>query len=220
VPEDDGIDREHGLAESQRSTSSHGAGVLYTGMPALAQDMSQASKDGVFGAMVKSLTGDVYGDPSRWRELSVGTFFSEGWDQAWVSPPAGGGGAPRQGWLKSFDGVFYRLAVGTYGHAHDFLDNGDQNSGVLQFYLPLNQRFEFRLDFPVVSHRGTTGADSETNFGDMQIVPRFLLSESRDPRNRLHRAPRRRRHAEPSRRQQSVLAHEQRPPLIVRDVAQ
>ena len=157
------------------------ASVLSATTPSAAQDASQASKDGFFGAMAKSLTGDVYGDPSRWRELTLRNFFSEGWTQAWVSPPPGGGGAPRQGWLNSFDGVFYRLGVATYGYAHNFLDNGNQNSGLVQFYLPLNQRFEFRLDIPAaVSNRGATGTEYETHFGDLQIVPRFLLSESRD----------------------------------------
>jgi hypothetical protein len=32
----------------------------------------------------------------------------------------------------------------------------------------------------VVSNRGATGTDYETNFGDLTIVPRFLLSESTD----------------------------------------
>jgi hypothetical protein len=77
--------------------------------------------------------------------------------------------------------VFYRLGVATYGYAHNFLENGNQNSGLLQFYLPLNQRFEFRIDIPVaVSNRGASGTEYETNFGDLQIVPRFLLSETRD----------------------------------------
>jgi hypothetical protein len=98
--------------------------MLYAGSPAMARDTSQAPNDGFFGAMGKSLTGDVYGDPSKWRELSLSNFFTEGWNRAWVSPPPGGGGAPRQGWLNSFDGVFYRLAVGTYGYADNFLDNG------------------------------------------------------------------------------------------------
>lgn len=155
------------------------ASILGMAAPTAAQTSSPPS-DGVLGAMAKSLTGDVYGDPSAWRELSLRDFFSEGWDRAWVSPPPGGGGAPRQGWLNSFDGVFYRLGVATYGYAHDFLENGNQHSGTVQFYLPLNQRFEFRVDLPVVSNRGATGADYETNFGDLQIVGRFLLSESRD----------------------------------------
>ena len=72
-------------------------------------------------------------------------FFTEGWDEAWVSPPPGGGGAPRQGWLNAFDGVFYRLGIATYGYAHNFSENGNQNTGLLQFYLPFNRRFEFRM---------------------------------------------------------------------------
>src|SRR5262249_1893713 len=139
------------------------------------------------------LTGDVYADPSRWRELSWSTFFTEGWDEAWVSPPPGGGGAPRQGWLNTFDAVFYRLGIATYGYAHNFLENGNQNSGLLQFYLPFNRRFEFRIDIPVaVSNRGATDTDYETNFGDFQIMPSFILSETRDVTqsfNVLFRAP-------------------------------
>src|SRR5262245_12389443 len=158
-----------------------GASVLCTGAPGVAQETAQPPKDGVLGAIAKSLTGDVYADPERWRELSLRNFFTDGWDQAWVSPPPGGGGAPRQGWLNSFDGVFYRLGIATYGYAHQFLDNGNQNSGLLQFYLPFNRRFEVRVDLPVaVSNRGVAGTDYETNFGDMQIVPRFILSETRD----------------------------------------
>src|SRR5262245_31398052 len=157
-----------------------GVSVLGVGAPGVAQETSPASTDGVLGAIAKSLTGDVYSDPSRWRELSLSGLFTEGWDQAWVSPPPGGGGAPRQGWLNSFDGVFYRLGVPTYGYSHNFLDNGNQHSGLLQFYLPFNRRFEFRVDLPVVSNRGVTGTDYEVNFGDLQIVPRFLLSETRD----------------------------------------
>jgi len=153
-------------------------GLLSTATPSLAQIAPPPPKDGVLGAIAKSLTGDVYGDPSAWRPLTLGGFFSEGWDQAWVSPPPGGGGAPRQGWLNAFDGVFYRLGIATYGYAHDFLDNGNQHSGQLQFYLPFNRRFELRLDFPVVSNRGSTGTEYETNFGDLHIVPRFILSES------------------------------------------
>ncbi len=148
---------------------------------AVAQEQSQAPKDGVLGAIVKSLTGDVYAEPSRWRELSWTSFFTEGWDEAWVSPPPGGGGAPRQGWLNAFDAVFYRLGIATYGYANNFGENGNQNTGLLQFYLPFNRRFEFRVDIPVaVSNRGATGTDYETNFGDFQIVTRFIVSETRD----------------------------------------
>ena len=157
------------------------------GVPSMAAEMSgvpaaPASKQGsMFNAMVESMTGDVYSDPSRWRELSLGTFFTEGWDKAWVSPPPGGGGAPRQGWLNSFDGVFYRLGVVTYGYSNDFHENGNQHTGLLQLYSPFNQRFELRTDIPmVVSNRGAAGTSYKTNFGDLAITPRFILSETKD----------------------------------------
>ena len=152
-----------------------GASVLTSVVPCAAQE-----KDGVLGAIVKSLTGDVYSERVKWKELSAGSFFTEGWDEAWVSPVPGGGGAPRQGWLNSADGVFYRLGVASYGYAHDFVDNGHQHSGSLSFYLPFSRRFELRVDLPVASNKGLTGDDYETNFGDFQLVTRFLVSETQN----------------------------------------
>ena len=56
------------------------ASVLGVAAPSAAQT-SQPPTDGILGAMAKSLTGDVYGDPSAWRELSLRDFFSGGWDR-------------------------------------------------------------------------------------------------------------------------------------------
>ena len=42
----------------------------------------------------ESLSGDVY-EEGRWRPLGMRTLFSEGWGEAWASPPNGEGGAPR-----------------------------------------------------------------------------------------------------------------------------
>ena len=75
---------------------------------------SPATGDGgFFEVAVESITGDVYGNPERWQALSYGDFFSKGWNRSWVSPPNGGGGAPRQGWLNAQEGVFYRLGLGS-----------------------------------------------------------------------------------------------------------
>ena len=154
-----------------------GLSVLCTGAPGVAQETSQASKDGVLGAIVKSLTGDVYADPSRWRELSWSTFFTEGWDEAWVSPPPGGGGAPRQGWLNAFDGVFYRLGIATYAYGENSAATATRtwasssstcrSTAASSFASTCLWRLEPRRD----------GA-STTNFGDFQIMPRFIVSES------------------------------------------
>src|SRR2546428_3321862 len=73
----------------------------------------------LWNAAGESVFGDAYSHPERWRPLSVGTFFTEGWDQPWVGPPRGGGGAPRQSWLNAFNGAFYRTVHTTGGWAPD-----------------------------------------------------------------------------------------------------
>ena len=134
----------------------------------------------VWGAAEESIFGDVYAEPTRWRELSLSTFFTEGWNEPWASPVAGGGGAPRQGWLNASDGVFYRLVIGTGGYSHNLNDNGDGYTGGLTLYTPLSRRFELRTDLPlIVSNRGATG-DRHTAAGDLQLTPRFMLSETED----------------------------------------
>ncbi len=155
-------------------------GIALMSSPALGQESKQSSP-GVLDTMRQSLFGDVYAEPSKWQPLSVGSFFSEGWNRPWASPPAGEGGAPRQGWLNAFDGVFYRLGILTGGFAENFHDNGNQYTAVFTLYAPFNARFEARLDVPfLVSNRVDSGTDYHTDFGDLQITPRFLLSESQN----------------------------------------
>jgi hypothetical protein len=126
-----------------------------------------------FGVVGKSLAGDVY-DPARWHELGLGSFFTDGWDEAWASGPNGEGGAPRQGWLNAADGVFYRLALATFNWAHT--DSNDSYAAGLTAYTPFNKRFQFRFDLPYFV--SVPGFDRETGFGDFQVTPRFLLSET------------------------------------------
>jgi hypothetical protein len=155
-----------------------GIAVIYS--PAFAEESGQPNL-GFFGAIRESLFGDVYAEPSKWRPLSARTFFTEGWNEPWVSPPTGEGGAPRQGWLNSFDGVFYRLGLLTGGLAEDFNDNGNQYNLGLTLYAPFNARFELRFDIPLlVSNREETGSNYHTNFGDFLVTTRFLISETRN----------------------------------------
>jgi hypothetical protein len=135
----------------------------------------------VLDAARESLFGDVYAEPTRWRELSISTFLTEGWNEPWASPVTGGGGAPRQGWLNASDGVFYRLVIGTFGYAKDPGVTGDGYTGGATLYTPLSRRFELRWDVPfVVSNPGAIGHSRRTSFGDFQVTPRFMLSETRD----------------------------------------
>ena len=137
----------------------------------------QAEKDYSFSeAAIESITGDVYSDPSKWQALSYDNLFSKGWNKPWASPPIGSGGAPRQGWLNAYDGVFYRLGIAIFGWQHG-VSGSDNYVGDLVNYTPLNQRFEVQTDISLVSGSSIGG---QTNFGDFKITPRFILSESKD----------------------------------------
>lgn len=81
--------------------------------------------------------------------LSLSSFFSEGWNEPWTSPPNGEGNAPRQGWLNAADGVFYRLNVATFGYGHGTSGKGDQYTGGDTLYKPLSRRFELQVRCPV-----------------------------------------------------------------------
>ncbi len=133
-----------------------------------------------FEVVVDSLAGDVYA-PGRWKPLPFATFFTEGWDEPWAGGPNGqdGEGAPRQGWLNAQDGVFYRLALATFGYQHD-VGNGDNWTSAISVYTPLNRRFELRWDIPMfLSNRGPVqGGRYNVSSPDFQLVPRFALSET------------------------------------------
>ena len=131
----------------------------------------------VLDAARESLFGDPYADPERWQPLSLGTFFTEGWDDPWIGPPRGEGGAPRQSWLNAFNGVFYRLANSSFGWAHD---GGDAYSGTLTLFTPFSRRFEVEEEIPFIVSSPGSGGDRHNAFGDFAITPRFILSETQD----------------------------------------
>ena len=145
-----------------------------------------AEKQRSFAEVVtESVTGDVYSDEAakNWQELSFSNLFSKGWDKSWSSPPNGGGGAPRQGWLNAYDGVFFRLSIATFGWLHG--NGGDGYTNNIVSYTPLNQRMEIQTDIPVIaSTQG--GSGRETNFGDFKITPRMILSESKEQTQTLN----------------------------------
>jgi hypothetical protein len=136
----------------------------------------------IFDTITESLFGDVYAERT-WRPLSLDTFFSEGWNEAWAAPPAGSDGlTPRQGWLGALNGVFYRLWLTTFSDSShlDTSYRGNRYVGLYQVFLPFSRRFEVRLDVPFVVSNGTQapGRGYTSQFGDLTIVPRFLLSET------------------------------------------
>ncbi len=130
----------------------------------------------------ESVTGDVYSEEAaaNWQDLSYSNLFSKGWDRPWSSPPNGGGGAPRQGWIGAYDDVFYRLSIAVFSWKHG-LNGGDGYGNNLVSFTPLNQRLEIQTDIPIMtSTPGASGNGSETNFGDFRITPRIMLAESKN----------------------------------------
>ena len=153
------------------------AAELVQGMGLLPARGEPPPPTNVCDAARESLFGDVYAEPTRWRELSFSTLFTEGWNDPWASPVAGAGGAPRQGWLNASDGVFYRLVVGTFNFAEDLGDRGNGYSAGATLYTPLSRRFELRWDVPFfVSNR--LAGDRNTTWGDFQVTPRVMISET------------------------------------------
>ncbi len=137
---------------------------------------------GFLETITESLTGDVYAE-GTWRPLDFRSFLTEGWLESWAGAPAGReGSTPRHGWLGAFDGVFYRLALTTFGDANNINApyHGERYTGTTSVFLPFSRRFNLLIDTPFVVSNGTKapGRGYTSEFGDFTITPRFLLAES------------------------------------------
>ena len=137
-----------------------------------------ATETGLVGLIRESLFG-TRGD--LWRPLTLGTFFSEGWNEPWRASPRSTTDTPRQGWINAYDGVFYRLAFIDFQYQNNNLQNGNEYLGTIISFIPISRRFQMRFDVPfIASNKGGENNNYHGNFGDFVISPRFLLSERRD----------------------------------------
>jgi hypothetical protein len=151
----------------------------YAAMPP--QSATPPVEMGLLDTITESLFGDANPEPSTWTPLPLGTFFTEGWLQPYVNAPNADGGAPRQGFLDSFDGLFYRQWATTFTYTNDFHRNGNQYFGSWTLWAPFNRRFEMRIDVPfIVANKGGRSNSYHGNFGDLVVTPIFLLSESKN----------------------------------------
>ena len=148
---------------------------------------------GIFDTITESLCGKP--DPNTWRPLYCSTFFSEGWNEAWVPSPAGSGGAPRQGWINAMDGNLYRLWFFTFAQAFNSAPKGNGYLGSYTLLAPLNRRMELIINVPfIIRNNAVTGlpivdpnnpramatTKSHSGFGDVSFTPRFLVHETKD----------------------------------------
>ena len=117
--------------------------------------------------------------PESWRPLSLGSLFSEGWNEPYAPAP---GDAPRQTWINNADGAFYRLFVFSFGYTRGLQGGGNIYNGSYFLFTPLSRRFEIGWFLPFVvsapDSLGRAPGSYATQFGDLTIAPRVLLAES------------------------------------------
>jgi hypothetical protein len=121
------------------------------------------------------------GSPDRpFTPLTCGTLFSEGWCEPWISPPAGSGGAVRQGWINDFQGFFSRDVFGVYTY-NNHRGGAYEQVGNVSVESPLSRRLLLGVYSDVVdSVHGADGGPSATSYGDTLIIPKVMLHETED----------------------------------------
>ena len=128
---------------------------------------------GLFDTITESIFGKP--DPNTWRPLPLSTFFSEGWNEAWVPSPNGSGGAPRQGWINAMDGNLYRLWFFTFAQAFNSAPKGNAYLGSYTLLAPLSRRLELIINVPfVVRNNAVSGLpiiEPEQSDGDDDEEP-------------------------------------------------
>ena len=156
----------------------------------------------VLGAARDSLFGRT--DYADWEPLKFSTLFREGWDEAWIGPPNGLKGGPRQGWIGAADGNFYRLGFFSFDYTRGLGQGTDGFAGGFTLYTPLSRRLLLITQVPFVNSNFSaitagreqlpTGGDGTgtgagaggsgpngrrgTGFGDLSFTPRVMLFEN------------------------------------------
>jgi len=125
----------------------------------------------------ESLIGPL--ETECWTPLRVSEFFSDGWDRPYDSIDHR---VPRQTWINSADGAFYRLAVISGTWAQGTTEVSDTANGSLFLFTPFNRRFEIGwfLPFSLIAPNPASPATSTTRgTGDLTVAARFLLAEDK-----------------------------------------
>ena len=157
--------------------------------PRIRTNFFQAARDSLFGRT----------DYATWEPLRLNTLFTEGWDEAWIGPPNGLKGGPRQGWIGAADGNFYRLGFLSFNYTRALAQGGDGYAGGFTLYTPLSRRlllitqvpfFNSNLSsitvgkqtFPTTTpgQGGTTTGTRRhipSGFGDLGLTARVMLRE-------------------------------------------
>ena len=163
-----------------------GAAVADAKKPRVRTSVTQAAKDSLFGRT----------DYATWEPLKFSTLLTQGWDEAWIGPPNGAKGGPRQGWIGAADGNFYRLGFFSFDYTRAVRTGGDGYAGGFTLYTPLSRRLLLITQIPFVDSNlpsltigkqqfAGTGAGTGTGtshghparFGDLGLTTRVMLFE-------------------------------------------
>lgn len=162
------------------------------------EELSASPPMSTFDVIHESIFGPASKDD--WRPLSLGTFFSEGWDEPFVKAPEGDNGAPKQPWLLAGTGHFARAATLDFFYTNGMTNNpglllngtswspvkpktaGNEYNAVFSVSLPVNRRLEFQLIAPFIASngRGSSGTGWAGNFGDLTVSSRFQLVDQKN----------------------------------------
>lgn len=121
-------------------------------------------------------------DARDWRPLGLGNLL-EGWDEPYAPVPADEGVAPRQTWINSTDGPFFRLFAFYFAYLNGIHNNRTSYQGQLFLFTPLSRRLEIGWFLPFADATPNLlnpgGIPYTTRVGDLTIEPRILLAEDR-----------------------------------------
>lgn len=120
------------------------------------------------------------GEEESWTPLYLSDFFTDGWNDPWLAPPADSNMPVRQGWVNSADGLFFRNLVWLYQNTEGLPGGRDANFGLFQFQTPLSRRLWISLDVPFIAALNDDhGPYKAASFGDFNVTPRVMLRETR-----------------------------------------
>jgi hypothetical protein len=130
--------------------------------------------------MARSIFGKP-GEGPEWTPLPLGTLFTEGWFQPWISPPAGSSGAVRQGWINDFQGFYSRDVFGVFTYTGHLAGGGNEQVGQFAVESPLSRRRLLGVYSNFIdSLNDRNNAPNATSYGDTQIIPKIMLAETED----------------------------------------
>jgi hypothetical protein len=114
------------------------------------------------------------------HDLTLGNFFSYGWNVGWKEPEEGPHDAPRFRLLRIQQAFWEREYRYTHNYAFG-VDHGslDEQEGEAELELPVSRRFMLEFEMPYAGRR-PAGEQWTFGGGDLVVIPEVMLWETHD----------------------------------------